>query len=286
MSPAALLLALLAAPALAQDPVELKVQEWAAKGFTLKEKAVTPIDGLPVTIAVYASPDGSGDRLEGYVTMKGKAYLGFSHPSQTETLELDSSPAGQGFLDLFDEGGHAIAYRSTLRALNASTLYLLKYRRFKFSLAKSFPEGRFDGEGDELVVVSRDLPLGRFLSVGCEEFGAVSQTAFRTRLYVARGGKHVEISSRRPEFYAAEIARKEKTMARLKGDLEKHAGEYLGLALSAYYDYAARGEARKGWERQHEFFKLPAAAPKSVRACFETIRQDLRARLNIPADWP
>jgi len=34
-----------------------------------------------------------------------------------------------------------------------------------------------------------------------------------------------------------------------------------------YYDYAARGEARKGWERQKEFFKLPAyASRRSERA--------------------
>ena len=73
---------------------------------------------------------------------------------------------------------------------------------------------------------------------------------------------------------------------RLKSDLEKNAGEYLGLALSVYYDYAARGEAKKGWARQKEFFEVPGYAPASVRACFDAMRKDLRGRLGVPADWP
>lgn len=281
---------LLARPAAAADAdaaaLQAKAAEWEGKGFALKDRVSVPADGMRLAAAVYAGPAGAGDRLEAYVALKGKAFLGYSHPGQGERLELDSTPAGRGFGDLLEDGSRALLYRSTLQVLNASTLHVLRYQRFKFTLAASFPEGRvLDGKGGPFIV-SRDLPLGRFLSVGCEDFGTISQTAFRTRVYAASKGRFVDVSARRPELFASEIARKEAALERLRGDLEANAGEYLGLALSIYYDYAARGERRRGWERQGEFFRVPSLAPPRVRSCFQSMRQDLRSRLAIPADWP
>lgn len=287
---ALLLLAALAAPAAAApapDPLDAKTAEWAAKGFKLKDRIVSPQSGgLQLAAAVYAAPDGSGDRFEAYVVLKGKAYLGYSHPAQNDWIELDGMPAGRDFRDLFKDGSRVVAYRSTIRALNAASLNVVRFKDFKFALTAQFPEGRFLPGGDGALVLARDLPLGRFLTVGCEDFATTSQSAFRTRLYAAAKGRFVEASSKHPDLYASEIKRKEAAIERLKGDLQKNAGEYLGLTLSLYYDYAARGEARKGWERQAEFFKIPGFAPPSVKACFESMRRNLRDRLNIPADWP
>lgn len=277
-----------AAAAPAPDPLEAKAAEWAAKGFTLKERTVRRQGPLLLAAAVYGSKDGTGDRFEAYVVLKGKVYLGYSHPSEHDWLELDATPEGRGFRDLLKDGSVAVAYHSTIRALNASSLEIVRFKlkTFKFDRAAEFPEARFATVDGETMIYSRDLPLGRFLSVGCEDFGTTSQSAFRARLYAASKGRFVDVSSKNPDFYAAEIARKEKAIERLKGDLQKNAGEYLGLALSLYYDYSARGEARKGWDRQKEFFKIPGFAPPSVKACFDGMRSSLRGRLNVPADWP
>jgi hypothetical protein len=285
---AALLAALSVAAGAAAAPDALRVPEsaWTARGFTLKDRVVHPVDGLPVAVAVYTSADGSSDRLEAYVVVDGKAYLGYSHPSQTDRLEIDTTPAGRGFHDLLQDGSRVVAYHSAIRALNASRLDILRYKKFHFSLVRSFPEGHFIQDGEETLILSRDLPLGRFLSIGCEGFGAISQTAFRTRLYAPARGGFTEVTQRHPDLFVEEISRKEAALGRLRGDLQKNAGEYLGLALSIYYDYAASGEARKGWERQKDFFKLPAGSPASVNSCFDSMRRDLRARLGVPADWP
>lgn len=290
MTSAALLLAAAlagtAVAAKAPDPLDGKAAEWETKGFTLKDRVEQKAGGLVLAAAVYGAKDGSGDRFEEYVVMKGKAYLGYTHPGQTELLEIDESPEGRSFRDLFKDGSRVIAYRSTIRALDASSLSVVAYKNFKFRRVAEFHEGRLVRVDDATLVQARDLPLGRFLSVGCEDFGTISQTAFRTRLYAFHKGGFTDASQSHPGFYAAEIERKEAALGRLKADLQKNAGEYLGLALSVYYDYAAEGRARQGWSRQKEYFTLPGYAPAKVRACFETMRQDLRGRLSIPAGWP
>lgn len=286
---AALLLALAlsasAAPAAAPDALEAKAAEWKAKGFTLKDRVEKNAGGgLTLAAAAYGGPDG--DRFEAYAVLKGKAYLGYTHPAQSELLELDESPEGRTFRDLFKDGSRVVAYRSTIRALNAASLNVVAFKDFKFRRVAEFPEGRVVRDGDEALIQARDLPLGRFLAVGCEDFGTISQTAFRTRLYAFKKGGFAEVSKAHAALFQKEIARKEAALGRLKGDLQKNAGEYLGLALSVYYDYAALGRAKEGWARQKEFFEVPGYAPSSVRACFDAMRKDLRGRLAVPADWP
>ncbi len=286
---AILLAAVLVAPAAAtpaSGPLDDKAAEWESKGYTLKDRVEKKSGGLVLAAAVYGGKDGAGDRFETYVVLKGKAYLGYTHPAQAELLEIDETPYGRGFRDIFQDGSRVVAYRSTIRSLDASTLNIVAYKNFKFLRVAEFSEGRIVRDGDEILVLARDLPLGRFLSVGCENFGTISQTAFRTRLYSFKRGGFAESSRSHPDFYATEIKRKEAALDRLKNDLQKNAGEYLGLTLSLYYDYAATGRARQGWERQKSFFTLPSYAPGKARTCFETMRKDLRGRLSIPAAWP
>ena len=271
------------------DALDAKAAEWADKGYKLKDRVSRTIDGVLVAAAVYAPSDGSGDRLEAYAVLKGKAYLGYTHPGAAERLELDETPSGRGFQDLFKDGSSVITYRSIIPVLHASSLQVLRYQRFKFERVAEFPEGRFEPSAGKTLLVSRDLPLGRFLTVACEDFATVSQTAFRTRLHAPQKGGFADVSAKHPDYYAREIERKTQVMDRLKADLQKNAGEYLGLALSVYYDYSARGEARKGWSRQKEFFsvaQVPAYAQGKVRACFSSMRRDLRKRLAVPADLP
>jgi hypothetical protein len=281
-----LLAALLASAALAAapDPLAAPLAESAASGWTVRDR-VDRGGKPPLSVVVLARENG-GNRLEVYARLKDRAYMVWTHPGDTERLDLDAGPIGRGMPDLLGDGSRVIAYRSTVPVLRATTLRLLAARGIKVEPAGVFPEGRFLRLGGKTVIAARDLPLGRVLSVGCEDFGTVSQSAFKTTLHEARKGRWVDVSSEHPEVFAEEIARKEKTLAKLKDSLQENAGEYLGLALSVYFDYAARGEARKGWERQAEFFSVPAYAPKSVKSCFAAMRADLRSRLRIPADWP
>lgn len=258
---------------------------WLAKGYNARAR-VSGADGdLSASAAIYTPAEGGGDRLEVHVVAKGKAYLGFTHPSTVERLEFDPSPAGR-FADMFGDGSLTLAYRATRASLGATELNILRWRRFKIERIATFPEGRFLRLETGPVVASRDLPLGRYLAMGCEDFGTISRTAFRTVLHAPRDGKFTDVSSKHPELYRSEIERKEKAMARLKDDLEKNAGEYLGLAISTYYDYAALGRGREGWTRLREFFKIPAMAPASVKTCMSSMEKDLRGKLGIPAAWP
>jgi hypothetical protein len=264
--------------------LDAKAAEWSAKGYLLKDRASRRFGEQILAAAVYTPVQGSGgDRLEAYVVYKGKAYLGFSHPSTADRLELDTTPEGRDFKDLLGDGSRAVAYHAVIPALDAGTLEILRYKRFKFKLVAGFPEGRFVQDDGVPLILSRDLPLGRYLAVGCEDFGTISQTAFRTRLYAARRGRFVDVSRRHPKIYREEIARKEAALARLGADLRKNAGEYLGLALSVYYDYAALGRPEEGWARQKEFFRVPAGAPAGVRKCFDSMRRSLAGKLGVPA---
>ncbi len=258
---------------------------WLAKGYHASPRVSGALDGLTASAAIYSPQDGGGDRLEVHVVAKGKAYLGFTHPSMVERLEFDPSPAGR-FADMLGDGSLTVAYRATRASLRATELNVLRWKRFKIERVAVFPEGRFVRLEGGLVVAARELPLGRFLSMGCEDFGTISRTAFKTTLHEPRAGGFREASSRHPEFYKAEIARKEDAMVALKSELEKNAGEYLGLAISTYYDYAALGRARQGWTRLREFFQIPALAPSSVKTCMTAMEKDLREKLSVPAEWP
>jgi len=287
MSLALALLLAAASPAAAEkaSPFAAIDSAWLDKGFNARERVSAARGDLGVSAVVYSPEAGGGDRLEVFVVAKDRAYLGFTHPSTVERLELDPSPAGR-FADMFHDGSLTLAYRATRVSLGATELNILRWSRFKIERVATFPEGRFLRLADGAVVAARELPLGRYLSMGCEDFGTISRTAFKTTLNAPRDGGFVDVSSRHPSYYEAEIARKEDAMARLKAELEKNAGEYLGLAISTYYDYAALGRAREGWTRLREFFKIPALAPPAVKTCMASMEKDLRGKLKIPAAWP
>ncbi len=259
--------------------------DWLRKGYSARDRVNGSNGELSVSAAIYSPADGAGDRLEVHVVAKGKAYLGFTHPSTIDRLELDPSPAGR-FVDMFQDGSLALAYRSTRVSIGATELNILRWKNFKIERIAIFKEGRFLRLDDGAVIAARQLPLGRYLSMGCEDFGTISRTAFKTTLSAPRSGGFEDVSSKHPDFYRSEISRKETVMARLKDDLEKNAGEYLGLAISTYYDYAALNRAREGWTRLHEFFKIPALAPGAVKTCMAIMEKDLRGKLGIPVAWP
>lgn len=280
----ALLVAAVAASA-ESGPMDSADAAWSSKGFSVKERVEGKNGELSAVATIYSPSAGGGDRLEVYVVTKGKAYLGFSHPSTVERLEFDPSPAGR-FADMFHDGSLTVAYRATRASLAATELNVLRWKRFKIESVGAFPEGRFLRLERGAVVAVRSLPLGRYLSMGCEDFGTISRSAFKTTLQAPRDGGFVNASADNPEFFKSEIARKEKAMAGLKPELQKNAGEYLGLAISTYYDYAQLGRGREGWSRLREFFTIPPLAPPAVKTCMASMEKDLRGKLKIPASWP
>ncbi|MBI3288480.1 MAG: hypothetical protein HYZ74_03060 [Elusimicrobia bacterium] len=280
-----LLAAFLAASAGA-SPFSPKIAEWADRGFALSQQASAEDGALSALAAVYTPKNSGGDRLELYVAIKDKAYLGYTHPSTVDRLTLEPSPDGR-FTDLFGDGSRVLAYRAT-DSLRETQLSILRWRRFKIERVAVFPEGRFLRLGKEgsPVIAARSLPLGQQVQVSCRDFGTVSRTAFKTSLHAPRSGTFVDVSDRHPAYFESEIARKEKALTALKGSLEENAGEYLGLALSSYFDYAALGRARAGWERLRSFFAVPSYAPSSVKACMTAMEKDLRRWLKVPTNWP
>lgn len=281
-----LALALLLASASARaNPLDAAEAAWRGKGYTVKERISGENAGIKASAALYSPAGEGGDRLEVHVVVKDRAFLGYTHPSSVDRLEFDPSPAGR-FADMFHDGSMTLAYRSTRVSVGATDLNVLRWSRFRIERVAVFPEGRFIRLADGAVAVSRELPLGRYLSMGCEDFGTISRTAFKTTLNAPRDGAFVDVSSKHPEYYRSEIARKEKVMASLKKELQKNAGEYLGIAISTYYDYAALGRAKEGWARLREFFKLPALAPASAKTCMASMEKELRSQLKIPAAWP
>lgn len=282
---ALLLLLLAAAPAARAETLDAVEAKWLAKGFPVKERVSGENDELKASAVIYSPAEGGGDRFELYVIVKDKAYLGFSHPSTVERLDFDPSPAGR-FADMFHDGSLTVSYRSTRASLGATMLNVLRWKKFKIERVGTFPEGRFIRLESGAVVAARDLPLGRYLTMGCEDFGTISRSAFKTTLHAPVDGKFLDVTADHPEYYKAEIARKEAAMARLKAELEKNAGEYLGLAISTYYDYRALGRGRDGWAKLREFFKIPALAPSSVKTCMAAMEKDLRGKLQIPAGFP
>jgi hypothetical protein len=283
---ALLLFAVIGAAAEIPAAVGPNVAAWTTKGYRLKDSATTDAGGMSVVVAVYEPVAGGPNRLEAYVVVDGKAFLGYSHPGQSDSLTLESFGKGRRFRDLLRDGSVIFSYRSEQPGLKTSSLEVVSYKRFKFHRTASFPEGRWVSSGNESWIMAVDLPLGRFLSVGCENFGTTSSNASRTRYFTVKDGQFVDASARRADLFKKEIQRKQGRMKELRGDLQKNAGEYLGLGLSVYYDYAALGDARAGWAKQREFFQVPGYATGPVKACFETMRRDLRGRLAIPADWP
>lgn len=280
MKRAAVLAALSLCAAAPPPALRQRAQAWEARGYSVKDRAAVEAGGVSVAAAVYAAPNSGGDKLEAYLVSAGKARLGFSHPFPAEKLEIDASPAAR-WTDLLGDGSRVLAYRAFTPALGSSRLRLLRYRRFKFSVAADLPEGTLQGDGRSALLVAREQPLGRHFLVGCEEAPLAARRAFRSRLYVPRRGRLVEVTGERPDWFRSEVVRKEEALKELRGD-EERLGEYVGLAISLYYDHEALGEAARGWSRLRELVAPPPGAPAAAAACYESARRDLGARLGVP----
>lgn len=269
------LLALSANAAEINDPFASRAEFWKERGFSVRER-ISRTDG-PYTAGVIVYAGAAGDRLEVYVLYKGRDIAAYSHPSGSDRLELDPSPAGR-FSDLFGDGSRAVAYYSRASGLG-SALHVLRWRNAKISRAAKFPGGRVERVGATAVFSSRTQPLGRYFSAGCDDMGAVSRTIVKTALYVPRGKSFTRVDAEHPEFFEREIAHKEKKLAALPGGFEKSTGDFIGLAVSIYYDQAAVGRKKEGWEQLRARLAPPGYAPRSVKNCLRSLEKELQQKL-------
>lgn len=269
-APLLLLLALLAPGARAGDPVAAAVEK---EGLSV----VRSVKRGKLTALLLRAGDGS-DKLRVYAALHGKAALVYLHPG-VEKLELLDAPKGlAGSEPVF-------LYRAELGGLGRPTLHVLSPRGLRVRSIGRFPDARvedLDGDGRP-EIVSRVLPLGRFFAAECDTFYALADTAYRTDIHSWRKGGFADVSASFPDFYAARISRTERELGAF--DRRGRPADYLGASIALYYDYAARGERRLGWERLSELLEPPPFPVPGLAACARRIKEGLRRKLEIPADW-
>ncbi|HAM34389.1 MAG TPA: hypothetical protein DEB40_08910 [Elusimicrobia bacterium] len=261
------------------------IPETADKGMRQEQTASAVVGGVPLAAVLFRNPAKNLNKLAVYATLKGKSYLVYTHPSFIDRLKFDPALPGQGFLDLFADGSRAIVYHATTPGLNTRTLYVLRCQGPRVRRVGSFPQGELRalrGAGRP-VIVSQTLALGRYFSVGCENFYAMSQNAYQTRIYEWRKGDFIDASTKFPDFFAEKIKGLEDRLALIPK--EKQPGEYLGGVVALYYDYAAQGRPRQGWNRLSSLLKPPPYAFPKLSACLSQVQADLRRKLDIPPDW-
>jgi len=112
------------------------------------------------------------------------------------------------------------AYRSTLRALNASTLNVVRYKGFKFARAAQFPEAvsfkTGADRGPRARPPARALPPGRLRELRHDLGDGLPHAPIRLVK-----GRFVDVTARHPDLFASEIARKQAALERLKGTFKR-----------------------------------------------------------------
>ena len=282
MMRALLLLALLAGPARADAPAALAAEfsDMARLGLKPARILSQKVGGAVLHAVIFHDGNLDVDKFNVYTERAGKAVMVYTHPSGIEKQELHASVKPEGFPELLEPGAKTLAYYTLVPGLGARTLHVLRYDKPRFRQAGEFPEGRIEDSTGGRVFIARELPLGRFLSTGCENFDTMTKAAYRTDVYVWKNGRFVEVSSSHPKIYQRQIAQTEESLSLLQK--EKHPGEYLGLAISLYYDHAALGEREAGWNRLSSALKAPRTMVPGVASCIKTVKDGLRRKLSTP----
>ena len=280
------LFSLASAAGAAPPALERELAEMTAKGFEQEKAVRQKVGETTFTAVIFRHADKDWRKLNVYAQIKDKAFLVFSHPGGiSERLEFDPVMSGDRFPDLLRNGSFCILYHATVPGLDKRTLYVLRCAGPRVRLAGQFPEGEFKkiAGSDRRMIIAKTLPLGRFFSAGCDNFSTMSKTAFQTRIFAAQNGRFADVSAEHPAFYDTDIARLEDAQALIPK--EKNPGDFLGAAVSIYFDYAAKGERRRGWQRLGELIKPPPPPIPGVAECLEQVKDDIRRKLDIPEDW-
>jgi hypothetical protein len=257
-----------------------------AQGYKTARIVRDTVHGVPYAAVLLRDAAHGFDKLNVYARLQGRSLMVYTHPGTVDRLEFSRLMlSDREFPNLLRDGSRVVSYRALTPGLTKTSLYVLRLDGKRVRRVAVFPEGRFKDVDDDgrMEVISRDLPLGRFFSVGCEEFRTVAQTAFQTRIYSWRNGRFDDVSAKYPAFFTEDLAAQEEKLALIPK--ERKPGEYVAGALTVYFDYASEGKSREGWRRLCELIKPPSVAVPHLAACVEKVKGDLRQELSIPADW-
>ena len=296
MRPASAILLLLASSSLwAAAPqraprgktLEGEIRRFALAGFELRQKASAVLPGGKRLLAmVFGRPDGSSFRLTVHEIEKTARLIHFE-PS-VASIRFAPIHDGGEIPDLIGDGSRVLATIVEFPGFQQRLLVLMRYAGGKLIRigrpleSAEFEDIALDGR---LEIVSHERPLGQFFSLSCDSFFTMAQTARRTRIHAFESGGLRTVSAEFPAFYRAHMSNLEAELASNNPAKTGHYGEYLGAALSLYFDYEETGRRKEGWERLRGAFQLPAAAPGKVRDCMREMGSVLRRKLNIPPEW-
>jgi len=263
-----------------------EIQRFAQAGFELRQKASAALPGGKRLLAmVFTRPDRGTFRLAAYRIDKNASLIYF----QTSAASIRLAPLhdGGGIPDLIGDGSRVLAYVVEFPS-QEPLLSLLRYSGGKLaSMGRPLEGGDFEDIAldGRLEVISRERPLGQFFDLGCDSFFTMAQTARRTRIHAVEHGGLRTVSAEFPAFYRAHMSNLEAELAGNNPVQTGRYGDYLGSALSLYFDYMETGRRKEGWERLKKAFELPAAAPGRVKDCMREMGSTLRRKLNIPPEW-
>jgi len=268
-------------------PMGREYRRMERKGYTPYQKASAAVSGGTLLAVVYRKPP-DGSWLNVYFVTRGKASLIKMKPGSSYDISLASIHEGGRLPDIIGDGSRIIAYRTSFSGVDQDYLVLLRYAKGRVVHVRRLPFGRFeDVDGDGIhEIVSRYRPLGQFFMVGCESFMRMAQGAFRTSIHAWRDGNLVLVSKRYPGYFADHIRelREDLSLIDLRsGDADP--GEFLGFALSIYFDHDELGRSELGWQEFKKAFPLRRSDPKRVKKCMRQVEEQLREKLRIPDDW-
>jgi len=268
--------------------LDAEIRRMSADGLTLESKASgKTAKGLQLSAMIFARGDGGGSRLLIYEVRGKSAKLLHFEPTQARLRFDPLLHKGGRVLDAGD-GSLIVGYHVEFPAIRQTSLSLLRYAEGKLQrVGKPLPFAEtedVDLDG-RIEIVSHERPLGQFFSLNCESFFTLASEAQRSRIHAFKGGKLETVSRDYPAYYRSH-------MATLKAEMEaneylktRRYGEFLGSALSLFFDYEELGRKQEGWTNFRQTFQLPGYTPASVKTCYNEINSTLRRKLQIPPDW-
>jgi len=283
----ALLLPLICLSSFAATPLRQEEKKMADQGFRLIDKAAAKLGPSSLVAHLYAKEGGRREYLKVYLSSPSKARLLFLEPGFSKRLALDPVHEGGEIPDLMKDGSRVLAYHEALPAVGQETLVLLRYSGGRLARLADLPYGRFaelDGKAPP-ELVSRSRPLGRFFQIECETFHSMARSAFRTSVHALREGRLVPASGEFPRLYEDDIRALESRLSSADPRKTQDYGDFLGAALSLYFDYEALGRGKEGWGRFRSLFEPHAGDSAIAKRCLGEMEAALKTRLNIPPDW-
>jgi hypothetical protein len=280
---AGLCLSVSAQTGLSSDPLTRVLAEKEKTGlhpaqiFTVKD--CDPVLGL-----VLFQAKGALQELSIYA-LKGPAASRVFDQSSQGRLEFDFSQ-GKGAPDLLHDGSRALLFNEWDKD-GRRTLHLLRLEKGRLKEFGAYPEGEIRDLGDKaLTLLTRGRPFAKFSARACAAFAGLGAAARQTEVLLWNGKRFKTAVGRFPEFFMESVVQDEQALQAAGDEKDAHPGEYLGAALTLYYDRAAKGEKRAGWDSVAAMLKSLAKEQPGQAECLTKLRSELRSQLAIPAEWP